>query len=81
MFHRALFQLGMDAALLNATQREGDFAVRALEARRGAMLSGLRTLSFRRSAVNPFRVERKNRGNSAKALIPGAGETGSPARA
>ena len=83
MFHCALFQFGMDAALLNAAQREGIFAARALEVRLGAMLSGLRTSLSRASAAvvaNPLRVERKSRGNSAKALIARVGTTGSPAR-
>lgn len=69
MSHDALFQLGMGAVLLNASQKEETFAMPASAASIEAIDSADPQAGPRLHAVTMLRTEKKSRSNSAKALI------------
>lgn len=83
MSHDALFQLGMGSVLLNASQTEDIFAVRALKLR--AMLNCIGSQAYRfgltaMAIASLFRAERKSRSNSAKRLMLPAAAAIAPSR-
>ncbi|WP_184231745.1 hypothetical protein [Bosea sp. WAO] len=72
MSHDALFQLGMGAVLLNASQKEETFAMCASAASIKVISPASRLSRQSPAAAAILRTEKKSRSNSAKALIPRA---------
>ncbi len=68
----ALFQLGMGAVLLDASQKEETFAMPVSAASIEVINSAAQHAGPRRRAAIMLRTEKKSRSNSAKALIPRA---------
>lgn len=69
MSHDTLFQLGMGAVLLNASQKEETFAMRTLAASTKVISPASRLGGQPPRAAAILRTEKKSRSNSAKALI------------